>query len=181
MNPQLSVFTARGSDILERKKGGGRLILLGLPFFLVGLFVAQIPFGVIPVELEARPLVMAILFPLGPLFAAVGLTLMLSRSGLTINRGTREVTHWWGLLIPMKKKKYNFDHFTKVRIEFREGDRNSPDTFPISLACDSSQSIFHITDLADYQIAMKAAEELAHFVDKPLENLTSDFQQMEPK
>ena len=133
VNPQCSVFTARGSDILEQKKGGGRLTFLGLPFFLVGLFVAQIPFGIIPVELEAGPLVMAILFPLGPLFAAVGFTLMLSRSGLTINRETREVTHWWGLLIPMKKNKHNFDHFTRVRIEFREGDRNSPDTFLISL------------------------------------------------
>jgi hypothetical protein len=28
-------------------------------------------------------------------------------------------------------------------------------------------------------MAVKAGEELAQFIDKPLENLTSDFQQME--
>jgi len=179
MTTKSIIFTIRGADIIERKKGGGRLVLLGLPFFLIGLFVAQIPFGFIPVEVEGGPLVMAILLPLGPLFAGVGFILMVSRSGFIINRRTRVATHWWGLLIPMKKKEYNLDHFTKVRIEFREGDRNSPDTFPISLIGSGSQSAYHIVDLTNYEMAVKAAEELAQFIYKPLENLASDFQQME--
>ena len=104
---------------------------------------------------------------------------MMSRSGFIINRRTRVVIHWWGLLIPMKKKEYNLDHFTKVQIEFRAGDRNSPDIFLISLIGSGSQSTFHIVDLTNYEMAVKAGEELAQFIDKPLENLTSDFQQME--
>jgi len=174
-----NIFTGHGKDIIERKKGGGRLVLLGLPFFLVGLFVAQIPFGLIPVELEAGPLVMAILWPLGPLFAGVGFILMLSRSGLVINRQTRVAIQWWGLLIPMKKKEYNLDDYMNVRIEFRAGDKNSPDLFPINLISDTSHSTMNIIDLTDYGIAVKIAEELAQFIDKPLENFVSGVQQME--
>ena len=176
MTTKSIIFTIRGADIIERKKGGGRLVLLGLPFFLIGLFVAQIPFGFIPVEVEGGPLVMAILLPLGPLFAGVGFILMMSRSGFIINRRTRVVIHWWGLLIPMKKKEYNLDHFTKVQIEFRAGDRNSPDTFLISLIGSGSQSTFHIVDLTNYEMTVKAAGELAQFIDKPLENLALDTQ-----
>jgi hypothetical protein len=179
MTTKSIIFTIRGADIIERKKGGGRLVLLGLPFFLIGLFVAQIPFGFVPVEVEGGPLVMAILLPLGPLFAGVGFILMMSRSGFIINRRTRVVIHWWGILIPMKKKEYNLDHFTRVQIKFRAGDRNSPDTFLISLIGSGSQSTFHIVDLTNYEMTVKAGEELAQFIDKPLENLASDFQQME--
>ena len=122
------------------KKGGGRIALFGLPFFLAGLFVAQIPFGIIPVDVEGGPLVLAILLPLGPLFAGVGFILMLSRSGFIIDRKRCSVTQWWGLLIPMKRKEYSLDHFAKVRIEFRAGDKNSPDAFPISLVGAGSQA-----------------------------------------
>lgn len=173
------IFINRGVDIIERKKGGGRLVLLGLPFFLVGLFVAQIPFSLIPVELEARPLVMAILWPLGPLFAMVGFILMLSRSGLAINRQTRVAIQWWGLLIPMKKKEYNLDNFEKVRIEFQAGDKHSFDTFLINLNSTGSQNTLNIVYLTNYEIAVEAAEELANFINKPIENLASNFQHEE--
>jgi len=173
------IFINRGADIIERKKGGGRYVLLGLPFFLAGLFVAQIPFGLIPVELEARPLVMAILWPLGPLFAMVGFILMLSRSGLALNRRTRVVIQWWGLLIPMKKNTYNLDNFEKVRIEFRAGNRHSPDTFLINLASPDSPNTLNIVYLTSYEIAVNAAEELASFINKPIENLASNAQDEE--
>ncbi|MGD9579575.1 MAG: hypothetical protein AB7Y74_15155 [Syntrophorhabdus sp.] len=173
------IFMNRGADIIERKKGGGRLVLLGLPFFLVGLFVTQIPFGIIPVELEGGPIVMALLLPLGPLFAVVGFILMLSRSGLAINRRTRVASQWWGLLIPMKKKEYNLDNFEKVRIEFRAGDRHSPDTFLINLCSPGSKNMLNIIYLTNYAMAVNAAEELASFIDKPIENLASNVQDEE--
>lgn len=175
-----NIFLNRGKDIIERKKGGGRLVILGLPFFLVGLFVTQIPFGIIPVELEARPLVMAILWPLGPLFAVVGFILMLSRSGIIINRRTRVAIQWWGILIPMKKTEYNMDDFIKVRIELRTGDRRSPDTFHINLARAGSQNTLNIIYLTSYEMALNAAEELATFIDKPIENLALNITQDEP-
>jgi len=78
MDPKTNLFTTHGNDLLVYKKGGGRIALFGLPFFLAGLFVAQIPFGIIPVDVEGGPLVLAILLPLGPLFAGVGFVLMLS-------------------------------------------------------------------------------------------------------
>jgi hypothetical protein len=174
MAPKGSFFTTHCPDILLYKKGGGRIAAFGVPFFLIGLFVAQIPFGIIPVEIEGGPIVLAILLPLGPLFAAVGFILMLSRSGIIIDRKTRSVTQWWGLLIPMNKKEYNLDSFAKVRIEFRAGDRNSPDTFPISLVGSGSQASLPIIDLTDYEMAEKAADELARFTGKSLEDLAVD-------
>jgi hypothetical protein len=178
--PLTGVFTTRGPDILERRKGGGRLVLFGLPFFLAGLFVAQIPFGIIPVEVEGGPIVVAILLPLGPLFAAVGFILMLSRSGITIDRKAHIIVQWWGLLIPIKRKGYSLDNFAKVQTEFRAGDRNTPDTFLISLVDAGSKNTLHIVDLTNYEVAVKAAEELARFVGKPLEDLAKDFQDTEP-
>jgi hypothetical protein len=175
----VGVFTTRGPDILERRKGGGRLILLGLPFFLVGLFVAQIPFGFIPVEVEGGPLVLAILVPLGPLFAGVGLILMLSRSGITIDRGLRIVVHWWGLLIPIRRRGYDLDSFDKVSIGYREGARNSPDIFPVSLIGIDSHNALHIVDLMSYETAARVADELARFTGKPLEDLAADSQYTE--
>ena len=55
MDTNVSIFATHGTDILVYKKGGGRIALFGLPFFLVGLFVTQIPFGIIPVESREAP------------------------------------------------------------------------------------------------------------------------------
>lgn len=180
MDDQTGIFTSRGPDILERKRGGGRLALLGLPFFLAGLFVAQIPFGFIPVEVSGGPLVLAILLPLGPLFAAVGLILMLSRSGITIDRRSRLIIQWWGLFLPITRKGYGLDHFEKVRIDFQAGDRNSPDVYSISLVESDSDIAIHVVGLEDYEMALKVAHELAGFTNKPLEDCSVDLQSAEP-
>jgi hypothetical protein len=180
MTIKTNIFTTHGTDILLYKKGGGRIALFGLPFFLVGLFVAQIPFGIIPVDVEGGPIVLAILFPLGPLFAGVGFVLMLSRSGFIIDRNIRTLVHWWGLLIPMKKTVYNLDSFAKVHIEFRAGDKNSSDIFPISLVGAGSQASLPIVDLIDYEMALETAHELARFTGKSLEDTAIDSEYTEP-
>lgn len=180
MTPKMNIFTTSGNNILMFKKGGGRIALFGLPFFLAGLFVAQIPFGIIPVDVEGGPLVLAILLPLGPLFAVVGFILMLSRSGFIIDRKRCSATQWWGLLIPMKRKEYSLDHFAKVRIEFRAGDKNSPDAFSISLVGAGSHASLPIVDLTDYEMALETAHELARFTGKSLEDTAIDSQHTEP-
>ena len=101
---------------------------------------------------------------------------MLSRSGFIIDRKIRSVIQWWGLLIPMKKTEYSLDSFAKVRIEFRAGDRHSPDTFPISLVGAGSQASLPIVDLTDYEMALEAAHELARFTGKSLEDTAIDSQ-----
>jgi hypothetical protein len=176
MTPKTNIFTTYSTDILVHKKGGGRVALFGLPFFLAGLFVAQIPFGIIPVDVEGGPIVLAILLPLGPLFAGVGFVLILSRSGFIIDRKRCSVTQWWGLLIPMKRREYSLDDFEQVRIELREGDKNSPDSFPISLVGAGSQASLPIVDLTDYEMALETAHELAHFTGKSFEDTAIDSQ-----
>jgi hypothetical protein len=80
----------------------------------------------------------------------------------------------------MKRKEYSLDHFTKVRIEFRAGDKNSSDIFPISLVGAGSQASLPIVDLTDYEMALKAADELARFVGKPFEDHAIDSEYTEP-
>jgi hypothetical protein len=180
MPSQTGVFTTTGPDVLMSKKGGGRLMMLGLPFVLAGLFVAQIPLGIIPVEVEGGPIILAIILPLGPLFAGVGFALMLSRSGLILDRKTNSVTQWWGLVVPMKKREFNLDHFLKIRVGFREGDRNSADTFSISLVGANPNSTLHVLDFTSYEMAVKAADELASFIDKPIEDLANNYLSTDP-
>ena len=49
-----SPLTYRDSGTLEIRSGGGCLSVFGLPFLLAGLFVMQIPLGLIPVEGSPR-------------------------------------------------------------------------------------------------------------------------------
>lgn len=166
------IFIAHGRDVLTHKRGGGRIALLGLPFFLAGLFVAQIPFAIILTQFEGNPIVLAIVLPLGPLFGAVGFVLMLSRSGSIIDRKNGLIIQWWGLLIPMKKKVYSLDTVTRVRVGYRAESRDSPEAFSILLVTGDSQPPIVLVDVSTEELAVKTAEELALFLGKPRENFS---------
>lgn len=50
MGGKKSLFYYKDSGTLELRSGGGCLSIFGLPFLLAGLFVMQIPLGLIPME-----------------------------------------------------------------------------------------------------------------------------------
>src|SRR5512137_2953520 len=96
-------LTYRDSGTLEIRSGGGCLLIFGLPFLLAGLFVMQIPLGIIPMECSPGllPSVFVVLF--GSVFAVVGAGLVFGRSGIILDRGRGRITQWYGLLVPMKR------------------------------------------------------------------------------
>ena len=156
------------------KRGGGCLSASGLPFLLAGLFVLQIPFDVVPVHLEEGPIILALIMPLGLAFTIAGAALVLVRNGITIDRRSRTITQWWGLLIPMKRTEYSLDRFESVRLDLHTGDRDSGDACTINLIGSGRFAPFYIPSPGDYDGTRRTAEQLSHFLDIPLKNIAAE-------
>ena len=118
-----SPFTYRDAGTLEIRSGGGCLSVFGLPFLLAGLFVMQIPLGIIPVEAHRGPLPSVFVVLFGSVFAAVGAALVFGRSGIVLDRGPRPDHQWWGLLVPMKRTECMLDAIRQVEMDFPRRQR----------------------------------------------------------
>jgi len=97
--------------IIRRFEWG--LILGGLAFFLMGLFVMTIPVwgSEGQVASTGEILILGFLFPTLP-----GAIMLFMRWEIIIDRQLRTVTSWWGVLVPFKRTVYNFDEFHMVTI-----------------------------------------------------------------
>jgi hypothetical protein len=158
----------RGADTLEFTSGGGCLSLFGLPFLLAGLFIMQIPLGLIPVEHENEPW-MRFFFPVfGGIFAAVGTALVFGRSGLILDRTRGRAVQWWGLIAPMKRKEYLLEAIGQVDLDFSRGDSDSADTWPVTLSGGGLPKPIAVARPTEFAEARRFAEELARFLNKPL-------------
>jgi hypothetical protein len=163
-------------DILEMKRGGWRQSAFGLPFLFTGLFILQIPFGFIPVEIEEGPVVLALMLPLGLVFAIAGAALVFIRNGITINRRNRTITQWWGLLISMKKTEYRLDVFDRVCLDLYRAERDPGDTYIINLIGSGHSSPFYIPSPGEYRGALQVSEQLSRFLEIPLTNIAEEKQ-----
>jgi len=158
----------RGADTLEITSGGGCLSLFGLPFLLAGLFIMQIPLGLIPVEHENEPW-MRFFFPVfGGIFAAVGVALVFGRSGLILDRTRGRAVQWWGLIAPMKRKEYLLEMIGQVDLDFSRGDSDSADTWPVTLSGGTLPGPIAVARPTEFAEARRFAEELERFLEKPL-------------
>jgi hypothetical protein len=166
-------FTQTDPDVLEQRGGGGCVSIFGIPFLLAGLFVLQIPFGLVPVEAGGGPVALAIAVPLGFIFAVVGGVLVFGRNGVAIDRRRRIVVKWWGLLLPMRRAEHQLDLFDRVRMDFTSGDSDSSDAYPISLTGGPGTAKLPLIQPTDYRQARKTAEEIARFINKPLEDVSA--------
>ena len=159
---------------MERKDGGGCMMLFGLPFFAVGVFMALNALGVGGAEMEEdTPRILFLLF--GLVFGGVGAGLMFGRAGITIDRTTMKITKWWGLLVPMKVTEYNLVDFDRTTIskENRGSGNSSRTVFPVKLAGGPGVDAFEYQAPTDYQEARRLAEELARFLGHDIEDSSS--------
>ncbi|HQP41174.1 MAG TPA: hypothetical protein PK004_06960 [Smithella sp.] len=163
-----SPLTYRDQATLEIRNGGGCIAVFGFPFLLAGLFIMQIPLGMIPVN--GSPGVPSSLFflPFGAVFALVGALLVFGRSGIILDRARGRVIQWYGLLVPMKRNEYLLDSVDQVEMNFSPGDSDSPATWPITLSGRSIAKSLSIVQPASFAEARKVAEELSRFLRKPL-------------
>lgn len=186
MQGKKSSFHYRDSGILELRSGGGCLSVFGLPFLLAGLFILQVPLGIIPVEYDRNsswmPFVCLII---GGVFTAVGAGLVFGRGGIILDRGMGRITRWYGLLVPMKRTEYLLDGIHRVELDFSRGDSDSADTWPVSLSGEGIPKPIVIMQPVSLTEARQAAEELSRFLRKPLvdsstgERVTRDFEHLD--
>lgn len=180
-----SPFTYKDQATLEINRGGGCLSIFGLPFLLAGLFVMQLPLGIIPVKGSpgTLPSIFVILF--GAVFAAVGAVLVFGRSGIILDRSRGHIIQWYGLLVPMKRTEYLLDSIRQVEMNFSSGDGDSPATWPVKLSGESIAKPISVLQPTNFTEARQMAEELARFLRKPLvdsstgETITRDYEHLD--
>jgi hypothetical protein len=160
-------------DILQTRRGGGLLMIFGLPFLLTGLFVIGFSFWSPPGG-GGPPLLVTVIF--GSIFTALGTGLVFGRSGMIINRRKRSVVRWSGLLVPMKKTIYPLDYHDRITIrkELRSGEKQTYYAYPIVLQGSHGAGEGIIFDEpTDYPQARRTAEEITAFLKMPLVDTTS--------
>jgi hypothetical protein len=162
------LFYYRDAGTLEFRSGGGCLSIFGLPFLLAGLFVMQIPLGIIPVEGSTGPLPSVFVVLFGSVFTVVGAGLVFGRSGIILDRGRGRVVQWYGLLVPMKRTEYMLDAIRHVEMDFSRGDSDSADTWPVRLSGEGIAKPIVVAQPVDFAEARQMAEELSRFLRKPL-------------
>lgn len=156
-------------DLFETKSGGGCLSLFGLPFLLIGLgAVAASVAGAIG-DSSGLPLLFGV--PFGLIFATVGGSLVFGRAGLRIDRKAGTIEKWWGLLKPMRSKRYALAEVDCVGLfrELRRSKNSTYTVFPVRIALASGAKV----DVSAGQVRNKAraeAEALAKFARRPLED-----------
>jgi hypothetical protein len=120
---------------LHVREGGGCLSVFGAPFFAAGIFMILGSLRVIPIQNagDAGMLGLPVMLLMGVIFTLVGETLVFGRSWTTFDAMQRTVMKQWGLLVPMGGKTYRLDDYVLVCLEFKRGDSDSADQFPVSL------------------------------------------------
>ena len=180
-----SPFIYKDQATLEIRSGGGCISTFGLPFLLAGLFVMQIPLGIIPMKGSPGelPSIFVVLF--GSMFAAVGACLVFGRSGIIMDRGRGRILQWCGLLVPMKRTEYMLDSIHQVEMSFSSGDSDSAATWPVKLSGEGIAKPISVLQPTNFTEARQLAEELSRFLRKPLvdsstgESVTRDTEHLD--
>jgi hypothetical protein len=151
---------------LQVREGGGCLSVFGTPFFAAGIFMILGSLRVIPIQNadDVGVLGLPVLLLMGVVFTLVGGTLVFGRSWTTVDTMQRTVMKQWGLLVPMGGKTYRLDDYVLVCLEFKRGDSDSADQFPVSLKARTGPDLplFRSTQYAESRERAAAVAELLH-------------------
>ena len=160
--------------MLQTRRGGGWLIIFGLPFLFTGLFVIGFSFWDPPSGGGGPPLLVTVIF--GSIFTALGTAIMFGRSGMIIDRRKGSIVQWSGLLVPMKKTTYPLGYHDRITIQkdLRRSQKRSYYAYPIALKVSHGASEGIVFDEpTDYSQARRTAEKISAFLKLPLVDTTS--------
>ncbi|HOH46366.1 MAG TPA: hypothetical protein PLX59_00880 [Candidatus Cloacimonadota bacterium] len=180
MNAKPQLFKQTAPDRLEIKKGGGCLILFGLPFFLAGIFMLSIATGLMPVSNanEVPWIAMVIIFFMGLIFSGVGAALVWGRSWTVIDRRQRRIFEAKGLLKPMRNQIYELDNYHKLIIKHDPGDSDTAETFSLCLGSDQGIADLSLFSTSFYGDARDQAKLLMDFLHLPLYDRSTDHEEL---
>ncbi|MBN1341827.1 MAG: hypothetical protein JXQ73_04065 [Phycisphaerae bacterium] len=163
-----------GPDRLAGRSGGGCLAVFGLPFLIAGVaFTIAALSGEVKQTGTNEPAPLYFAVPFGLLFATVGAVLVFGRRGVVLDRRNRELTTWYGLMVPIKSKRRSLDGFNEVGLtkEVRQSQKSSYTCFPVRLT--GSPEPFLIEEPREYQQSRRQAERVAKFLDLPMVDKSS--------
>ncbi|MHC4252263.1 MAG: hypothetical protein ACYS9X_24355 [Planctomycetota bacterium] len=151
-------------DSYSVKRGGGCLMLFGLPFFAagVGIIVAALA-GVMESD-SGDPPPLFVIIPFGLIFASIGAAFMFGRAGVLLDSRSRTITEWWGLLVPFKSEVTSFDEVNTVTIsrETRSSKNSTYTVYPVRI--EGEEGVIDIEEPREYAKARRRAEEIAKFL-----------------
>jgi hypothetical protein len=159
---------------MERRSGGGWLILFGLPILVPGVFMilTALRLSGVPMDGDIPPFV---LFLLGLIFTGAGVALIFGRAGIIVDRTTMTVAKWWGLMVPMIITRRDLTRFDTITVgkEIRRDSTSQKNVFPVSLAGDRAVESVEYDAPTDYPTAQRLSEDLADFLGWEIEDTTS--------
>ncbi len=158
---------------IELKKGGGRVALLGLPFFLAGVAMALSLIGVLPIRVEPGGERVGVFASL--VFITVGAVMAFGRRWLTVDISRGLLVHRCGLIVPIRQQVRALSEFNAVVMAYDAGDSDSPERYPVRLRSISGKD-FVISTPATFGESRKLAEYLSAFLRFPLVDTITDHE-----
>lgn len=163
------------SEILEITKGGGPvLVSVGIFLFLldvvlVGTIVTDQHFG-----RDSEQLIVVVI--MSSIFIMSSIALIFGRYGVTINRQTKNLSIWWGLLVPFYSTKHLVSKFQNVFIasEQRRSKNNTYTVFVVYLRNEETNHKVRIEENVEYLKSRRTAEILAKFLKMQLKDASTD-------
>ena len=163
------------AGLLEIREGGGWASLLGLPFFLGGVFLLLVAVGVIPVENadELASWTAWLLGFMGLAFVAVGGRLALERTWTRLDLSRGRVVRLRGLLVPMTREEHRVEEYDAVLLSLEKGDSESADSYPLSLRARGNRPPLILCTGTDFGVARERAGVVASALGLPLVDTTT--------
>jgi hypothetical protein len=169
-------FRLTSSGAVEWRSGGGRLAAIGVPVLVGGIVMALSALGVIPLKDEFdHPWTGPYLIGMSALFLALGVTFTFGRRSLIIDPLTGSLTRSFSLLAPLRTVQRSLVEFNAVLIDFRRGDSESPDCYPVRLRAINGKNLA-ISSLSDFGQARQQAEFFARLLRFPLVDATTEHE-----
>ena len=162
-----------GDDRMEFKRGGGLLILFGLPFLAGGVAaLLDEPLGLLK---GSQPDVGEVIAELafGSIFTTIGLAFIFGRASIVIDRSCGEAVKTWGMLVPFSKRRYALSAFDIVTIERRvvRTQKRTRVIYPVALAGADTQ--LAIAQPGNLNKARQLSEQLGKFLDLGVRDASS--------
>jgi hypothetical protein len=150
-------------------------MLLGLPFFVAGVFLLGAAVGFVPVNAHGQMWPRLLMALMCPFFVVPGGLLLFGRVWLTLDRSRGMLTRRTGLLVPMKTEERPLSDFKDVLMVVESGSK--ADRYPVKLRARDGKD-FTISSPSQFGEAWTMAVYVARFLGLPLADQTTDHERV---
>lgn len=161
----MSPITTQDDDRLTMRSGGsGCVLLLGVPFLLVGLGIMVVPLFGEPGLSEGVPKALIVTVPFGLVFCGIGALLLLLRCVFEIDRDGGTVTRTWRMVVPFHTATRRLEDFDRVALISEEVESGGHTTVTYQVRLEGSGEAFALSQDSRYAPERLVAERVARFL-----------------